>query len=389
VRLNKPQTRCDPGTLVLPPAPGVPESSPCATAKGLWDNLVGMHHAYTSRIDGGPLCVEESSGGVHFYAGAGFYFVKPHFESNPAFSSSLTLTAAGVTTVTGTTKEFDYSAEFAPRLSLGVVGAGGLGARAGWWHFDQGPSVPLQASNTDSTLSTTVSSAPVAGVPDFTSPGAVARAFGVFNDQMTFNTHLKLDVWDWEVTQVLEPAGWSLLVAGGLRYAYLSQDYEADRVNQGSGRSGTSRVTVTTDADFIRAGHNFSGVGPTAALEARRPLGDTAFSLYSSARGALLFGRSRSQAFQRTREVRTVTPTRGLASTVNTTTVTGNNDSRDDLLPVGDLELGAEWARDTGRIRFFVRTGFVGQVWFGAGNATSENGNLGFLGLTLMAGALY
>ena len=34
----------------------------------------------------------------------------------------------------------------------------------------------------------------------------------------------------------------------------------------------------------------------------------------------------------------------------------------------------------------FVQTGFVSQVWFNAGSASSREGNLGFIGMTVAGG---
>src|SRR5262249_50658941 len=68
------------------------------------------------------------------------------------------------------------------------------------------------------------------------------------------------------------------------------------------------------------------------------------------------------------------------------------------VLPIGELEIGVEYSRNVGRAKAFVQTGFVGQVWWGGGNASNidPNGftsaasqNFGFVGLALRAGIRY
>ncbi|MCA9167400.1 MAG: hypothetical protein KDB23_07010, partial [Planctomycetales bacterium] len=64
--------------------------------------------------------------------------------------------------------------------------------------------------------------------------------------------------------------------------------------------------------------------------------------------------------------------------------------SRDDLLPIGELQVGLEWQPPATRYAMqpFVRAALEGQIWSGAGNATSEDGNLGLLGFHVGIGFL-
>jgi hypothetical protein len=78
--------------------------------------------------------------------------------------------------------------------------------------------------------------------------------------------------------------------------------------------------------------------------------------------------------------------------------VDGTETSQASVLPVGELEIGAEYGRDLGRAYLVVQLGFVGQVWWGAGNAANStvlNGssfradnasNLGLVGLAFRLG---
>ncbi|HMC63395.1 MAG TPA: hypothetical protein VKI65_00495, partial [Gemmataceae bacterium] len=64
-------------------------------------------------------------------------------------------------------------------------------------------------------------------------------------------------------------------------------------------------------------------------------------------------------------------------------------EGRDLVMPVVECEVGAEWGRDWGRAHLFAQTALVHQTWFGAGDASSDRGQLGFFGLSLTAGISY
>jgi hypothetical protein len=367
----------------------VPVFSPLPPAThidGICDRLLALHEAYTHNVAPWSTHLQQPGplGCLHFYADGGIYLFAPHFGNDPAFTT--TRTSAGSTTTT--TQQFGYDMAFAPRVEAGVVGPCGLGFRAGWWHFDQG-SNPLDFRSTDRTLATTYSTIPEMGIPGFTTPGAVARRFGVFADQLDFVGHLKLDALDWEVTQDLRLDWVSLLFSGGVRYAYLSQDYQASRFNSGSGATGRFRVNLVEDADFVRSGHNFAGTGPTTALSVRRSLGMGGFALYGLGRASVLFGRSHIRSSQDNEELQVFTLAGRALAPAASSLLTRAEDSRDEVVPVAEVEVGIEWTYDLGPVGLFVRTGLVGQEWWGAGNATGQVGNLGFFGLTVLGGVSY
>lgn len=379
----------------LPPSPtpalaACPEAGP--PAHHLWNTLARLQEAYTAKTEfcpaPGPADPIESKKCLHFFVDAGVYIVQPSFDSNPAYLFSHQATVGGTPVRVASTTDFGYDLDFAPKVSVGLARDSGLGFRTSWWRFDQTARI-LPFANGDGTLATTITSAPVAGLPGFISPGPVARAFKEFGDQFSFNNHVKLDVWDWEVIQEVQAYNCWFLFAGGARYSYLSQGYRGFRFNNGTGTLGTAKVTVLEDSDVVLAGHSFSGAGPTGEFEVRRPLGSTGFTLYGSTRGSVLFGSGKMAGAQRTVERRVITPRTGRPQVVNAATLNESATEQDDVLPVGELEVGAEWARDFGRTLLFVRTGLVGQAWFGAGNATSDDGDLGFFGLALTGGVRY
>ena len=63
--------------------------------------------------------------------------------------------------------------------------------------------------------------------------------------------------------------------------------------------------------------------------------------------------------------------------------VTTRKTSRHDVLPIGEVQMGVDYK--TRPLRFgqlFFRSALEGQLWSGVGNASSEDGDLGFVGLT-------
>lgn len=319
---------------------------------------------------------------VHFELEAGFYFFQPIFQHNPAY------TAVQGVPPSLTTQDFSFDPAFSPRISFSAVMDCGWGFRTSWWRFDEHTETGV-FHNTDRTLSTQIETVPIIGVPGFVSPGPVARSFGVFSDIMNIKDHFKLDVWDWELTRMVQSGFWTYELAGGLRYVYLSQGYQAFRLNTGRSTRGPVRANIIADSDAIYYAHNFSGLGPTGQFELRRALGSSGLSLYSNARWSVLFGEAGSDAVQRTLLSQQVIPTTGRARQLITTSIEQRTTRRDDVINGGEVEAGVDYVHDFGRLRTFMRAGFAGQTWFNAGSATSEHGTLGLLGLTVTAGLHY
>ena len=111
-------------------------------------------------------------------------------------------------------------------------------------------------------------------------------------------------MWDWEAIQHCQAGCWGLLFSGGVRFAHISQAYNAFRngklgpvdtvpipvgLTTGSGR-------MDTDTDNLFSGHSFDGAGLTFSAEARRQFGQSGLALYGSARGSLLYGRGIQRA---------------------------------------------------------------------------------------------
>jgi Legionella pneumophila major outer membrane protein precursor len=321
--------------------------------------------------------------GGSFQAGAGFYLLKPYFSGNAAFTfksttSSTAIPGSSTSQSLSGEQDFDYGASVSPLLWLGYTGANGLGVRLRWWHFDQGTG--LATDNSDTTGATVVTSASPRGI-SFESPGHILKTPGIGTDELAFNTDLKIDSWDFEASQAISAGKWALLVSGGVRYAHLAQDYHAYRFN--SGVSGST--TYSQDSAALISGSDFNGAGPTLCLEGKRQIGNTGLALYANARGSLLFGRADQQV-----DKLTVLAGTNTSGPFNTQTFTDYPVAQDRVMPVAELEVGAEYAPELSgpysRLHPFLRAGLVGQTWFGAGNASGPGSNLGLLGMSVTTG---
>jgi hypothetical protein len=281
-----------------------------------------------------------------------------------------TLTGAGLTS----RQDFGHHMEVSPLIWIGVANNDGLGFRARWWQLWD--SSGTQVVNGDPTGATEISSANILGL-SISSPGPIGRDAA---DVWLFHRDLHLVVWDVEATQALDVGAWSLLLTGGVRFAHLSQNYSA--VRSISGPEQEVGLVVQQDTSILVAGHNFNGAGPMVSFEAHRPIADTGLLFYGTARGSLLFGTRKQNV--NTEEVYAVTLADNTPFSLgHTEAATAHGDT---LLPVMELEVGIEYGLPVGQFYPFIRTGLVAQVWFGAGNSSSTDGDLGFLGLEASLG---
>ncbi len=278
-----------------------------------------------------------------WFGDLGFYVLKPQWGGgNPAFLSQ-TLSFGDVGSppeLLGSTSQqvaFDHGADFAPLVQLGYLGQGGLGVRGRWWTL----------SSTD-TISGTPAGSPgeteLILFPDMLGVGGLLnRIFlldGPDDASLNFSHDLSMDVFDFEGVWSTQLGRTSLLFSAGVRYAQLEQAYGLS--------GGGERVNLFRQ--------DFDGVGPTTSLQVSRQIGQTNLSLYGLSRGSLLFG----GAEQRSR----------LEFDGDIFEQTATSDS---IRPVGELEFGANWCHNIGRREFFIESGFVGMVWFDAGNAANSD----------------
>jgi hypothetical protein len=296
------------------------------------------------RIAPPTVPVDPGPGGQRAYwsAGVGLYFIMPFYTSNPAFISQ---NISGKMTQT----EFGQTINAAPLVWLGFTFDNGWGVRVRWFDYE----------------SSTHTGATADGNTAY-SPAGTATSLGNFGSTdakgaiITAGNRLSMNVFDIEATETWNSGRWYFLASAGIRYAHIGQDYffsDNDILN----------------GQFISASNSFTGAGPTVSLDFRRQIYDTNFFLYGSVRGSILFGASHQSTTS------TVPP------------IPDPNASSGIVVPVGEIEIGAEWCRCIGRGKVFAQIAFVGQCWWGVGNASQANplsfdnitmpgSNLGFCG---------
>jgi hypothetical protein len=276
---------------------------------------------------------------------------------------------------------------------IGWRGTEGLGLRASYFTFDHTSRSFSFANPPAGPGAVVVNEAP--GLPDprhlvfpapatgdFSSPGVIARralSGGVVSpDNLAFGSSLCIDTFTLEMSRDFSVGSAAVVVYGGVRGLYERQAYHALLKN--AAVVGTASAVEVDTLDYK---HTFNGGGPTVAIYARQSLSDTAVSVYGNLRGSLFVGKSR-QNFRATQLVSDTGITPPL--TQSTFLADQFSNGRDDAIPVGEFEIGLEYGADLGSWRSFVQLGVVGQTYFGAGNASSENGNFSLFGMQVTIG---
>ena len=286
-----------------------------------------------------------------FYVGFEATFVKPRFEDNSAFT---VMTSDGALFETFNEIEFDYDMDFTPRVFVGWQNCDGLGLRATWWQFDHA-AADLSANP------------PANGFGEVALPpfGDVDISSNIATDTFSAASDLNAYTLDLEATKQTSFSSWNLGVGGGIRYASAEQHYFAQ-----------VRETGNVLRDQVDFQHSIEGIGPTISIDAYRPWSHQ-LGTFCKARGSVLFGDGESRL--------SAGEDLDLANSFTTT----RNTSRDDLLSIAEIQVGVRWQASQNRRRVvkpFLTSAFEGQIWNGAGNATSEDGNLGFVGISAGGG---
>lgn len=334
---------------------------PASTPAPVW-------HAPSCQLNDG---CNDCGGG--FYGSASILWLRPRWENNLAFTATSTIVDGANQFVNVTPTQFDYDARINPRIVLGYSSCDGIGARVrwfqGWWSDSKAAVDPIGPQNNPAL---SIASATPLGLQmtSFGSPDAPAS--------VTSASNLRLQVWDFEATKNTKIGGLDITAAGGVRLLHMSQHYDMFISTPGG--------AVFTDQALI-SDHSHNLVGPTAALEGRLPLGG-GLALFASGRVSLLFGDHRQSAI-----ALQFAPDLGFGTPLN---FAGAAMTRDGLMPVTELEIGGEWSTPMGNSELFVQGGFIGQVYYGAGNssragnfANESNSNLGLIGFSLNVGVRF
>ena len=175
---------------------------------------------------------------------------------------------------------------------------------------------------------------------------------------------------DLEVTKDIEAGPWSFEGALGGRYARLEQDQ-------------TLMATSTSNTESAFASRYIGGTGITGFLEARRALGDSAWSVFANVRGSVLWGNDYGAA----------------GGTINNLRDCENS-ANGNTLCIFETQIGVEWTHPLqGMVgTLFVRGAYEFQRWTAADNlgvnlnsgtafhAAPQSANVDFNGLTFAIG---
>jgi hypothetical protein len=303
---------------------------------------------FTPRTTANNLHNEFTIGG--WLAGASIYYLVPKWSSNPAYS---TLNTDNNNVTTSAQQDFTMNGAFAPLVYLGYMTDAGIGIRTRWWQFKESATTTVsQPAMANPPPTSTVFSDYPLGV-GFGSPVATD-----YNNQMEFDSSLTVDVADLELIWDVRAGGWSAIFGAGLRFAHINQNYNASWTSSPS-VDQTQDTYITT----LQSGHNFDGIGPIASLEGRYALGSSGFAILASARGALLFGSgTQSVDYDNVDTQGQVTPSPMFRSL-----------STGGVMPMAELELGAEWGLKLGLAQLSIQAAMVGQAWLYTGNAANQD----------------
>jgi hypothetical protein len=257
-----------------------------------------------------PRLLSHCSG---FYAGAELVIVKPYWEDEvDTLRETLTI---GNQDIEFPPRQLDpgYNCSLSPRVYVGYRDCDGFGARVRYWLYNEA-ATPLEYELID----------PLIGVVS----------------SYDLKARLNVQALDLEATKRLSDGRFSLEVSGGARYARTNVEAFL----------GIEQIAFEQLSEF-EGRARFEGVGPTISAEAMHRLGQSNFSFVGNLRGSLLFGQSSFFARQTVTNFG-VSDVREFA-----------NNGDDDVIPIIEAQIGAEYARQIGHGRLALRALMEGQWW--------------------------
>lgn len=275
--------------------------------------------------------------GCHLYAGSGVVFTRPHFKES--FQNSQINLTSGQQTL----HPFSFDYDVTPKVWLGARTANGLGIHADYWQYHHSSNRAVAVADGSNIFASNATTVIFPATIVANDPGEVLVSDSSLETQIvTLMGTLS------KTTQSIE-----MRAGVGLRYALLDQEL----------------ATSVSDSLGIPQGllswsRRFEGLGPAADVEARRRLGESGFSLLAAGGGSLLFG---SKTLHRL-----VLGDVGVPPAAPLLRL----DDADEVVGVGNLNFGLEWAQEfCNRTEVSIQGRYDGQLWAEAGAPT-----LGFLG---------
>ncbi len=285
-------------------------------------------------------CYDDSPMG--FWADGTLHILRPSITNN----AGLIVASGGASTVNIQNFNFDYV--LSPSVTVGYTNQCGLGARFTWFRFQE---TAKALGITIDPNSDVFASSPSGFLNPVTEGGGGPATY-------TATDSLFIETYDFDITQSFKVCRLDVTVGAGIRWMHIDQGYGASRF-----RSSVPDADFAFDSSYIENdANNFSGVGPTLLLEARRPVGCGGLALYANSRIGLVFG-SRHESSSQVHSFSSEED-----SFVDSSLTTSDSDQ---LIGFVEIEAGVEWAQQCGRYRPFARVGFEGRGYFGTGNAES------------------
>lgn len=326
-----------------------------------------------------------------FFTGGSYYYLRPYFSSNPAYTVT---TGAGTESVSSQAKSIDWGAQSGFSFWAGWACADGFGVRARYFFIDatspnQNETLTPTAGATTSITGPTVGGlAPAAGGLFFSSPGslqgaAAAAGLAPTTDLLTFSSRFDIRTYDLEAIWGADYDRWNIQVSAGGRYLYLLQGYNAQLSNS-VGLAPLGVGATATETQSLLVNRQFNGAGGTMSFGTSYHVCH-GLSLFGMARGSLLVGVQR----QDSRFNQNISDPSNLVVPGGTSIATVQSSREHTVMPMLELEMGVEYALSLGRSRAFMRAGVANQNYFNAGSATQTGGDLGLFGVQFSAGLRY
>jgi Legionella pneumophila major outer membrane protein precursor len=330
---------------------GPPQSFYVQAPQGDWNQKPPMEGPPTGSTPLAPAlaCTPACDHGGCF-AWAGVYCLQPITLANKFTALTINTQNSSGTTLSSQGVEFDYNFEAAPQIVVGYLFQDGLAFRSRYWHFEESVhhdvTSPGPAAGNEATV--------------FLSPGGPFQTpfIAVPSGNTLFTSdRLQVDVLDLELTQEVCICRCSLVYTGGLRLARIRQSYSAQ-----------AEITTgeTPEGESLNSADTSEGIGPTISYEFRRKLG-CGLSLFHSSRVAVLFGHEKLEG-----------ATTGTGFAFGTDAIQVSS-SRMEFIPMGELEVGVEWAADIHRWHLTAQATGVGMAY----------GSLGLGGFHMQVGVQY
>lgn len=361
-------------TVAGPAVPAVPTTAAVGPAAGAWQ----------AAADDAPFVEGWCCGRHGWMFDAGVYLLAPRWNNNPAFAvNSTTFDTTSYIDTTAQT-DFDDQTDCAPLVSLAYVGQQGLGIRGRWWSIKSGATAAaVNPAEGDANVTNTLYSANSLGL------GFSGSSADNLVQAGEFSSLLKMSVVDLEGLWDLRPGRGSLLLGAGLRFAEINQHYDV------GWQQAAFDALANNIAGQLFSSHRFQGVGPTLSIEGRYPIADSHVTLFAGTRGSVLFANRHESATLNS----IVTDYYGTLVETNALSRSANHHS---VMPIGEVEVGASYARMINHYRVTLESALVAQAWWNAGNPansetvsgtpyadTSNQDTLGLIGLRLTAGLSY